>query len=144
MRQIRKRRVRFTIGRWKSSARTRSIAVELAEDMEGGDEADEAEAHDEHHRRRDLQAGSVIGVESQHVAASAGASSDGGGAVSAAGAEAATAHACGGGSGAAGSDDAWARVGGGGGLRLRGASRHDEEQGAKITRGKMDRRKKRS
>ena len=44
--------------------------------MERGDEADEAEAHDEHDGRRDLQAGSVVGVEPQHVAAGAGTASD--------------------------------------------------------------------
>ena len=33
-----------------------------------GDEAVETEAHDEHHRRRDLQAEGIVGVEPQHVA----------------------------------------------------------------------------
>ena len=37
--------------------------------MERGDEADEAEAHHEHHRRRNLQPRGVVRVEPQHVAA---------------------------------------------------------------------------
>lgn len=41
--QIRKRIVRSSAARFG--------AVEFAEDVEGGDEADEAEAHHQHHRR---------------------------------------------------------------------------------------------
>ena len=107
-----------------------TIAVELAEHVERGDEADEAEAHDEHHRRRDLEAGGVVGVEPQHIAsAGAGAAADRGGAGSSA--EAATAHAGSGGSGAARSHHARSRGGVGRcGLRLRGASRHvDDHEG---------------
>jgi len=55
----------------ESYAGAGSIAVELAEHVQRGDEADEAEAHHEHHRRRDLEARSVVGVEPQHVASSA-------------------------------------------------------------------------
>lgn len=100
--------------------------------MERGDESDEAKAHDEDHGGRDLEAGSVVGVEPQHVAASgAGGGSGRGGAVS--GAETTTAHAGGGGSGAARSHDARSRGGGGScGLRLRSASRHFRKA-AKIT-----------
>lgn len=35
--------------------------------MKSRDEADEAEAHDENDRRRDLQSRSIVGVEPQHV-----------------------------------------------------------------------------
>lgn len=38
--------------------------------MEGGDEAYEAEGHDEHHGGREAEAGRLVGVESQHVARS--------------------------------------------------------------------------
>ena len=130
----------------ESCSRAGSVAVQLAEDVEGGDEADEAEAHHEHHRRRDLQAGSVIGVEPKHVARGAGAASDSAGAASAASdsagaasaasGDAAAAHAGGGRGGAAGSHDSRPRGGRGGcGLRLRGASRH-VVGAAKITREK--------
>ncbi len=51
-------------------------AIELAEDMEGGDEADETDAHDKHHGRRDLQSGCVVGVEPQHVSTSTSTASD--------------------------------------------------------------------
>lgn len=37
-----------------SGSGSRSVAVELAEDVESGDEADEAEAHDEDDGGRDL------------------------------------------------------------------------------------------
>lgn len=99
--------------------------------MERGDEADEAEAHDEHHRGGDLEAWSVVSIEPQHVASSgAGASTDGGGACSSA--EATTAHAGGGGSGAARSHHARSRGGMGRcGLRLGGASRHVEDHEGK-------------
>ena len=46
----------------KLSGGSGGSAVELAEDVERGDEATEAEVHDEHDGRRDLQAGSVVGV----------------------------------------------------------------------------------
>lgn len=59
------RTIRMTIR--KSSSAGRSVEVELAEDVERGDEANEAEAHDEHDGRSDLQAWSVVGVEPQHV-----------------------------------------------------------------------------
>ncbi|GFS30887.1 preprotein translocase Sec, Sec61-beta subunit protein [Actinidia rufa] len=56
----------------KSSAGTRFVAVEFSEDVEGGDEADEVETHDEDHGRADLQPRSVIRVELQHVASASG------------------------------------------------------------------------
>ena len=46
-------------------------AVELAEDVEGGDESDEAQRHDEHHGWREAQTRGLVGVESKHVAPSA-------------------------------------------------------------------------
>jgi len=96
----------------ESYAGAGSIAVELAEHVQSGDETDEAEAHHEHHRRRDLEAGSVVGVEPQHVASScAGTASDGSGAAT--GSETATAHPGGGGSGATGSHHARSRGGSG-------------------------------
>lgn len=56
----------------KSSTSSVSIAVEFAEDVQGRDKADEAEAHDEHDSRTDLQARSVVGVEPKHVATRTG------------------------------------------------------------------------
>ena len=56
----------------KLSAGTRFVAVEFAEDVEGGDEADEAETHDEDHGGADLQPRSVIRVEPKHVASASG------------------------------------------------------------------------
>lgn len=91
--------------------------------MEGGDEADEAEAHDQHHRRRNLQSRGVVRVEPQHVAAGAGATSATGGAVSAS--EPPAAHAgCGGGRAAGSHDSPWPRARGSRGLRLRSTSGH--------------------
>lgn len=80
--------------------------------MKRGDETDEAETHNQHHRRRYLQSGSIVRVESQHVVASTRSTSDTGGAVS--GGDTATAHAGGCGSGAAGCDDASSASGTGG------------------------------
>jgi len=67
--------------------------------MKRGDETDEAETHNQNHRRRNLQTRCIISVESQHVASSARSTSDAGGAVS--GGETATTHAGCGSSGAA-------------------------------------------
>ncbi|KAL6979158.1 hypothetical protein U1Q18_020824 [Sarracenia purpurea var. burkii] len=48
-------------------SRARSAAVKLAEDVEGGDEADKAEAHNKDDGGADLQSGGVIGVEPEHI-----------------------------------------------------------------------------
>lgn len=75
------------------------MEVELAEHVEGGDEADEAEAHDEHDGGGDLQAWSVVGVEPEHVVsgARAAAAAHASGAGAAASAETTAAHSsCGG------------------------------------------------
>lgn len=48
-----------------------SRAIELTKDVEAGDEADEAEAHDEDNGGRNLQAWSIVSVESEHVSAAA-------------------------------------------------------------------------
>lgn len=58
------------------NARASFGAVELAEDVESGNKADEADAHDEHGGGSDLEAGRFIGVESQHVAPRPGAAGD--------------------------------------------------------------------
>jgi len=39
--------------------------------VERGDEADEAERHDEHHGGREAEAGGLVGVEAEHVAPAA-------------------------------------------------------------------------
>jgi len=90
----------------RSDAAASFGAVEFAEDMERGDEADEAEAHHQNHRRRNLQPRSIVCVEPQHVAASTAADT-GAGAVSTG--KTATAHAGGGSSRTAGSRDSWSR-----------------------------------
>lgn len=108
----------------KSVTSARSVAIKLTEDVKSGYEADETNAHDEDDGGGDLEAGSVVGVESEHVAA-AGGGGDGGGVGGSA--EATAAHAGGRGGGATGSDADRAGSGGtrgGGGLRLRGASCH--------------------
>ncbi|GFZ13154.1 preprotein translocase Sec, Sec61-beta subunit protein [Actinidia rufa] len=53
--------------REKSSTGTGFVAVELTEDVESGEEADEGEAHYEDHGEADLRPRSVIRVEPQHV-----------------------------------------------------------------------------
>ena len=47
---------------------TGSVVVKLADDMEGGHEADEADAHHKHDGGRDLESGRIVRVETQHVA----------------------------------------------------------------------------
>lgn len=136
----RKWRAESTDQSYKSSGTARFVAVEFPEHVEGRDEADEAEAHHKHHRRRYLQPRCVVRVESQHVA-SAAASGAGGWVVPAdpSSAETAAAHAGGGGSGSAGSHDSRSRGRGGRcGLRLRGASGHVARDGD----GKMGSEKK--
>lgn len=49
------------------------MTVELPEDVKSGNEPDKAEAHEEDDGGRDLQPGSIISVESEHVCASSGA-----------------------------------------------------------------------
>lgn len=92
--------------------------------MEGGDEADEAEADDEDCRRRDLQAGSVVGVEPEDVAAAAAA--EGAGGAASAAAEPPSAHPGSSRRRPARCDSDGSRSGGGGrrGLGLRSASCH--------------------
>lgn len=130
MQKIRNRDIRFNDWVMESNVSARSITVELTEHVKSGDEADEAEAHHEHHRRRDLEAGSVVGVKPQHVASGAGSTPNSGGAVSSgSSADTTASHAGGGSSGSAGSHDSRSRGGGGCcGLRLRCASRHDAQQ----------------
>ena len=60
-----------------SSSGAGSESVELAEDVEGGDEADEAEAHDEDDGGANLEPRRVVRVEPEHVAASSAAESTG-------------------------------------------------------------------
>ncbi len=48
---------------------TRLVVVELANDMERRDKADEAEAHNQHNRGTDLQTRCIVCVEAQHVVA---------------------------------------------------------------------------
>ena len=57
----------------KSRSATSFVAINLAEDVESSDEADEAETHNEDDGRRHLQSRSVVGVESQHIASAAAA-----------------------------------------------------------------------
>ena len=47
---------------------TGSVVVKLADDMEGGHEADEADAHHKYDGGRDLEPGRIVRVETQHVA----------------------------------------------------------------------------
>lgn len=47
------------------------MAIDLTEDVKSCDEADKAKAHHENHRRRNLQARRVVGVEPEHVASTA-------------------------------------------------------------------------
>ncbi|KAL6953284.1 hypothetical protein U1Q18_042925 [Sarracenia purpurea var. burkii] len=47
-------------------------SVKLAEDVEGGDEADKADAHNKDDGGADLQSGGVIGVEPEHIASGTG------------------------------------------------------------------------
>ena len=54
-------------------------AIELAENVESGDEAYEAKTHDEDNGRGYLQAWSIVGVESEHVASGIGSNGGGGG-----------------------------------------------------------------
>lgn len=54
-------------------------AVKFADDVEGGDESDEAEAHDQNHGGADLQPRRVVGVEPEHIAAAAAAQAGGAG-----------------------------------------------------------------
>lgn len=121
-----------------NSAGIRST-VELAKHMEGRDKTDETDAHDEHDGRRDLQAGSVVGVEPQHVGAGAGSTSDCGGAVPPASAKTAAAHTGGRSGGAARSHDSGACGCRTRGLRLRRTSGHGR-RAAKIT--KVERKKR--
>lgn len=44
-----------------------SVAVELPDDVESRDEADEAEAHHQNHRRADPHPRRIIRVEAEHV-----------------------------------------------------------------------------
>jgi hypothetical protein len=90
--------------------------------VEGGDESDEAERHDEHHSRREAQAWRLVSVEAQHVAAAAA----GEAASSASGGGAASAHASGRGGGAAGASGGRAAGGSAadGGLGLRSGAGH--------------------
>lgn len=110
--------------------------------MEGGDEPDEAEAHDEDQGGADLQPRSVVRVEPQHVAPRAAterAGAGAGGGVAGGGGGATPAHPGSGGGGAAGSDGAGTGGGGGGGLGLRCASGHcwdsDPESARERERG---------
>lgn len=104
----------FLKNRGKSGSSTRFVAVELAEDVESGDEADEAQAHDEDDGGSDLQARSVVGVEPQHVASVSGTATSAAEATGAGGGGAATAHAgCGGGRTARGHAADGSRAGGG-------------------------------
>lgn len=57
------------------NARASSGAVELAKDVESGDEGDEADAHDENSGGSDLQARRFIRAEPEHVAPRSGATS---------------------------------------------------------------------
>lgn len=102
-----------------------SRAIELTKDVEAGDEADEAEAHDEDNGGRNLQAWSIVSVESEHVSAAAWSaayeSSRGSGR---SGADTAAAEASSRRRGAARSDDARSGSRGGCGLGLRSASGH--------------------
>lgn len=83
-------------------------AVELADDVEDGDEADEAEAHDEDDGGADLQARRVVRVEAKHIAAGPAASkagrADGGRGAT----QPPSTHPGGGGGGATGGDEAGA------------------------------------
>jgi hypothetical protein len=91
--------------------------------VEGGDESDEAERHDEHHGGREAQAWRLVSVEAQHIAAAAAA---GEAASSAGGGGAASAHASGRGGGAARASGGGAAGGSAadGGLGLRSGAGH--------------------
>lgn len=109
----------------KSSSASVSIAVEFAEDVESRDKADEAEAHDEHDGRTDLQARGVVGIEPEHVATRTGPPGYTAWATGVTSTESTATHSGSGGGGTAGSHDT--RAGGGGWRWLwlrRGASRH--------------------
>ena len=88
----------------RSNGATRFGAVEFAEHVERGDEADEAEAHREHHRRQNLRPRGVIRVEPQHVVVAAS-NADAGRVVSAI--ETAATHVGSGGGRTAGSHAYW-------------------------------------
>jgi len=51
-----------------SSSSSGSVAIQLANDMEGRDEPYEAEAHDQYDRRCNLEAWRIVCVEPEHVA----------------------------------------------------------------------------
>lgn len=51
-----------------SSCSSGSVAIQLANDMEGRDEPYEAEAHDQYDRRCNLEAWRIVCVEPEHVA----------------------------------------------------------------------------
>ena len=71
------------------------MAIDLTEDMKSGDKADKAKAHHENHRRSNLQARSVIGVEPEHVASATATAEPAGATTSAPRSEAAATHASG-------------------------------------------------
>lgn len=98
-------------------------AVKFADDVEGGDESDEAEAHDQNHGGADLQPRRIVGVEPEHVAVAAAAAQPGGAGVGRRGpaSQPPTAHTGGRRRRPARGHGAAA---GGGRLRLGGASRH--------------------
>lgn len=95
----------------------RSVAVELPDDVESRDEADEAETHHQNHRRADPHPRRIIRVEPEHVGTGSSTAADVRGRSAS---EPATAHSRRGGGGAARgrSHDARARGGSGGRLRL--------------------------
>lgn len=109
----------------KSRSATSFVAINLAEDVESSDEADEAETHNEDDGRRDLESRSVVGVESQHIASAAAATVSAGWS-SATGSNTSATHPCSGGRRPPRSHADRAGPGGGGRrrLRLRRASRH--------------------
>lgn len=110
----------------RSSLGARSGAIKLAEDMKSRDEADEAEAHNKHDGRRDLQSRSIVGVESQHVASGTRSTAERSRAWSSSGSSRnpTAAHSCSGGGGSAWSNHARPRCGRRRRLGLRRTSDH--------------------
>lgn len=108
-----------------SSSSSGSVAIQLANDMEGRDEPYEAEAHDQYYCRRNLEARRIVCVEPEHVA-SATATAEPSSSASAATARRSSApQASRGSSAAAGRRPRGAASGDyRSGLGLRGASRH--------------------